>query len=200
MGTSMKKSRAQNRPHRKSTPSVICLPPPKSPASLPRKELGVERAMRLPQLAEPLVTDRPEDGATEDYATRQMRRRARRAQAKATRRCPANVRAATSEAEQVAPVVTVAEPLLETAVKALCESCAPALAEPAAAAPLPNNRGLSKRRDGLLKRFFDGWLDRRPAKLMRRDPDVLAEQMLILRTEQALVQSRLDRIIAASSL
>lgn len=241
----MKKSRTQRRSHRTSNPSVICLPPPKPPVTAPRREPEVERALRLPKNAEQLVVDPAMDAdfEVECYATRQMRRRAKRAETKATRRrgvpiVPVTVSEDVEEqAEIIAPlqqepVEASIEPIAEMierigegpaddSVDSLAEALAKVRAEaalivqtePVAApvpmaaplpieaaetAPLPSSRALVKQPSGLLARLFGGWW-RRPAKLERRDPDALTEQMLVLRTELALVQMRLDRIIKATS-
>lgn len=244
MGASMKKSRTQRRSHRTSNPSVICLPPPKPPATAPRREPEVERALRLPKIEEPLVVDAAVDAdfEVECYATRQMRRRAKRAEAKATRRrgvpvIPEAVAATVEEKAELvaslpeegkaAPIEPIAEMIerigeapADSSVDSLAEALAkvraevalitePPLAEPiptvepasieaAETAPLPSSRALVKQPAGLLARIFGGWW-RQPAKLERRDPDALTEQMLVLRTELALVQMRLDRIIKATS-
>lgn len=233
MGASMKKSRTQRRSHRTSNPSVICLPPPKPPVTAPRREPEVERAMRLPKIEEPLVVDPAveADFEVECYATRQMRRRAKRAEAKATRRrgvpiAPETVATTVEEEAVAAPIEPIAEMIerigeapIDSSADSLAEALAKVraevalIAEPVAApvptaapspteaaetAPLPNSRALVKQPSGLLARIFGGWW-RKPAKLERRDPDALTEQMLVLRTELALVQMRLDRIIKATS-
>jgi len=201
--------------------------------------------MRLPVTAEPLVVDPAiePDFEVECYATRQMRRRARRAEAKAARRRGEPVApiviaeavgrevdfVAVREDEQAAAVIepiaemvaAIAEAPVDTSVDSLVEALAkvraelapvaePALAadpepvadaasvEAALAAPLPTSRALARQPSGFLARVFGGWW-RKPDRLARRDPDALTEQMLVLRTEIALVQMRLDRIIAATS-
>lgn len=183
--------------------------------------------MRLPEMAEPLVVDpfMDADDEVECYATRQMRRRARRAEAKAARRrglpaAPAIVAeaveevvdfvASREEARIEAPIEPIADTPVDTSVDSLVEALAKARAETASipgpvaieeaeATPLPNNRALAKRPSGFLARLFGGWTLRRSPNLERRDPDPLTEQMLVLRTELALVQMRLDRIIKAAS-
>lgn len=201
--------------------------------------------MRLPKIEEALVVDAAVDAdfEVECYATRQMRRRAKRAEAKSTRRrgvpvipeaVPATVE---EEAELVAlpqeeaaavPIEPIAEMIerigeapADTSVDSLAEALAkvraeaalieeprpvaqpvptvaPVPIEPAEMAPLPSSRALTKPASGLLARILGRWW-RKPAKLERRDPDALTEQMLVLRTELALVQMRLDRIIKATS-
>ncbi|MBV1687251.1 hypothetical protein KRR38_06075 [Novosphingobium sp. G106] len=241
----MKKSRTQRRSHRTSNPSVICLSPPKPPATAPRREPEVERALRLPNTEEPLVIDPAleSDLEVECYATRQMRRRAKRAEAKAARRRgvptipetvtetveeAADSRAAQHEEPTAASIEPIAEMIerigetpIDTSVDSLAEALAKVRAEVAPAeapepvaepaltvdpvpieaaetAPLPSSRALTKQPSGVLARIFSGWW-RGSTKLERRDPDALTEQMLVLRTELALVQMRLDRMIKAAS-
>ncbi|MBW8755608.1 MAG: hypothetical protein JF595_15965 [Sphingomonadales bacterium] len=199
----------------------------------------MERALRLPQVDEPLVTDLAEDIASGSYVTRQMRRKARRAEAKAARRrgmqlaadlpevepaCEAETEpqqdawlASTAEeveAQPEAPWITAipqaAEFEHEAPWAAITEAAemerdAPAALpaiEPAQAAPLLRSRALARPPSGLAARlgaWFARLVPRPAAALERRDPDALAEQMLVLRTELALVQMRLDRMIAATS-
>lgn len=203
----MKKSRARNRSHRTSTPSVICLPPPKPPVTAPRKEPEVERALSLPNRIEPLVIDTMEGMEVDDHATRQMRRRARRAEARAGRSRRPVKQPAVAEIVREEPMLSVqalVEVPIEAPTLAPIELSAAAPVETAfqsvaeAPSPLPTNRALIRRPARLLERLFGGWLLRRPAQVAHRDPDALTEQMLVLRTELALVQSRLDKIIAAT--
>lgn len=187
--------------------------------------------MRLRTMAEPLVVNTAEEANIEVdcYATRQMRRRAQRAEAKAARRSgsPGSVVVAEARKEAAEPVnvpdellaeihtetpteppsempvheaaAAMAEALARTRGETSVEAPYPAPAEMAVASPLPGSRALVKRPSGFLARLFGGLIPRKPAKLERRDPDALTEQMLVLRTELALVQMRLDRMIAASS-
>jgi len=156
--------------------------------------------MRLPKYDEPLVTS-GESIEIDDHATRQMRRRARRAEAKAERgRRPAKAPVAVANAREDAVAVTTVEAPIEMSIEA--SVAVPVQLSPPPSedvpAPLPSNRALVMRPARLLERLFGGWLLRRPGNIARSDPDALTEQMLVLRTELALVQSRLDRIIAAT--
>jgi hypothetical protein len=165
-------------------------------------EPEVERAMRLPKHAEPLV-NAAESTKIDDHATRQMRRRARRAEGKAARnRRPTKAAVVDTQAREeaglaVAPVEAPAESQVEATIAAPVEFSSPLSQD--APAPVPSNRALVSRPSSLLERLFGGWLLRRPARIARCDPDALNEQMLVLRTELALVQRRLDRIIAATA-
>jgi hypothetical protein len=154
--------------------------------------------MRLPRHAEPLVTEAIESGEVDSYATRQMRRRARRAEAKAGRSRPARAlyEAAKAQEEAAFDVAPVEVPV-EASIASPSEASPQPVTE--AAVPLPSNRALVRRPSGLIDRLFGGWLLRRPARVARCDPNTLTEQMLVLRTELALVQSRLDKIIAATA-
>jgi hypothetical protein len=191
--------------------------------------------MRLPQADEPLVTDLAEDIASGSYATRQMRRKARRAEAKAARRrgmafaadlpeaepaCAAEpqqdawLASGPVEAQPEAPWITAIPQAAEfereapwsaipeaAEMKREAPAALPAI-EPAEAAPLPRNRALTRHPSGLAARlgaWFARLVPRKAAQLDHYAPDALAEQMLILRTELALVQMRLDRMIAATS-
>jgi hypothetical protein len=104
-----------------------------------------------------------------------------------------------SEMPAHASVAALAEALARTRGETSVEASCPAPAEFPDASPLPSSQALAKRPSGLLARLFGGLIPRKSAKLERRDPDALTEQMLVLRTELALVQMRLDRMIAASS-
>jgi hypothetical protein len=153
--------------------------------------------MRLPRHAEPLVTEAVES-EVDSYATRQMRRRARRAEAKAgrSRRPATTLYEAAKPQEEAALAVATVEVPVEASVASPIETSPQPVTE--AAVPLPSNRALVRRPSGLIDRLFGGWLLRRPAKVARCDPNTLTGQMLVLRTELALVQSRLDKIIAAT--
>lgn len=172
----MKKSRTRQRSHRTSTPSVICLPPPKPPVSAPRKEPEVERAMKLPSFSEPLVT-------AESSSTRQLRRKARRAEAKSTKR--KGVAVTYQTAAKVDPLPETPQPETQ---------------------PLPRNRALARQPSGVMAKL-NAWFARLvpvraarpPASFDRCTPEALAEQMAALRAELAQVQGRLDRMISAVS-
>lgn len=164
----MKKSRTRQRSHRTSTPSVICLPPPKPPATAPRQEPEVRQAMSLPQAEEPLV-------ATQAAAeTRQVRRKAQRAQARGFRH-PA------------------ADPL-----KADARPASPPLDDDA---PLPRHRSLARQPTGLVGRvgaWFARLIPRRSTAPMVSQ-QAMTDQMVALRSELAMVQGRLERMIAAAT-
>lgn len=161
----MKKTRTRQRSHRTSTPSVICLPPPKPPTVAPRREPEVERAMGLPETHEPLVA-----ASAGRSGSRQARRRAKRTEAK-------TVRGHTS---------------------AVTESPA---TPPPELAPLPRSQALAKPPSGMLARV-EAWFSRliprkrQPASVPQ---EALAQQMIALRSELAMVQNRLDRVIKAVS-
>jgi hypothetical protein len=167
----MGKSRARRHSHGGSTPSVILLPPPKPPVAALRKEPEVERALRLPKMGEPLVIP----AAEKAKLNREARRKSRRTETQTTR-----AKETVAVPIQVPPV---AEKDLEMA-------------------PLPRGRALVKPRTGLVARL-DAWFSRLVPRRRAFAPGVsqeaLSEQMLALRTELALVQGRLDRMIAAVS-
>lgn len=133
--------------------------------------------MKLSGSFEPLVT-------VKSSATRQARRKARRAEAKTAKRTGKAV------AYEVAPAKAPPVP-------------AQAMPASSAEAPLPRGRALALPATGLLARV-DAWFVRliaraAPARAPAVSQEALAEQMLALRSELALVQGRLDRMIKAVS-
>lgn len=193
----MKNSRSRRRNTHQPTPAAICLPPPKPPLAKPRAEPEVVSAMRLPHRDEPLVTDRP--GTATEQPSRQMRRRAARTKAK-SRAMRSTER---PQAQPAIPPQPVEQPDL---------------------VPLPRDRALALPRRGItawFARLMDPARpsaprqqrpqDRKPAPDSRASQahrtqnadglpstEVLAQQMLALRSELALAQRRLDGLISAT--
>jgi hypothetical protein len=170
---------------RSSTPSVICLPPPKPPVTAPRQEPEVERAMALSGGAEEHVT--PERNVQQ---SRQIRRQAARQKAKAMKRRgmpPAQaVAAAEDSKEKVASVAeTEAAP-----VEAL------AMAE--TTAPLPRNRSLAPTRRSALQAagmWLRGLVIKRKPVTPAHATTTAIMQVKAMRTELAAMQMTLDRML-----
>ncbi len=186
-----------------ATPSVICLPPPKPPATLPRKEPEVLRALPLP--IEPEYFAQPPAAKP---VGRKARRKSRKGQSKASRRKPYVHAAATVAAHAVKP--PECKPI---SPKQERESAAAATPSPnidtshihwadETLFPLPRNLSLAlPKRDRLLA--LGRWMRK---MIMKRRPSAPSigsasaiEQITSLRDEVAQLQKTLDRLLARST-
>ncbi|MEZ5656194.1 MAG: hypothetical protein R3E04_09960 [Sphingobium sp.] len=185
-----------------ATPSVICLPPPKPPATLPRKEPEVLRALPL---IEPEYFAQPPAAKP---VGRKARRKSRKGQSKASRRKPYVHAAAKISADAVKP--PECKPISPKEERASAAAATPQQSVAASHIhwadetlfPLPRNLSLAlPKRDRLVA--LGRWMRK---MIMKRRPSAPSmhsasaiEQITSLRDEVAHLQKTLDRLLARSA-
>jgi hypothetical protein len=190
-------ARQQSR-HRDYTPAALRLPPPKPPVVVKRPvEAVAEAAIALPATPEPLVTERTGIPAPQARPmSRQARRKALRAEAKALRREGVPVESAPPIPEPEAAPVPV--PVVAASVPEIAETVAAAI--PIAAeteAPLPRSRALVAARPrgiALVARRLRAIFRVKQAYVAPPEKPI-ATQLRTLRDDLAALQHALDRMI-----
>lgn len=176
----MKNGRSHHRPsrNRNHTPTVICLPPPRPPITQPRMEPDATPAIPLPVGDEALATHhQPGEAAAQ---SRQLRRQARRAEMKASRRGP-------PLPGQVSAIPATAAPKAE--MSPVGENVE----------PLPRNRSLATQPRGLAR--IGQWIGRliRRSAPTRATPGDVVTQLRAMRSEMTQMQQTLDRLLGGAA-
>ncbi len=151
--------------------------PPSQPSQTrPKAEPEVARAIPLPDLSEPLV-----ESPAPVALSRQVRRQERRAQAKQLRRTGTPVQSRTLSSTSGDP------------------DSAPSAVQEADIAPLPRDRSLAIRRNGVLQigEWLRGLLSRKP-RSRRVSPDQAVQQIQAMRVELAHMQRTLERMLGGA--
>lgn len=171
----MKNGRSRRHSSHGRVSAVTALPPRRPPSQQSharlKTDLDTGRAIPLPDLSEPLV-----DGQAPPPLSRQARRQEQRAQAKELRRIGAQASAAIpSTSASEAPV-------------------------PADLAPLPRDRSLAVRRQGVMQvaDWLRGLFVRHP-RSQRISPDQAVRQIQAMRMELAHMQRTLEKMLGGTA-
>jgi hypothetical protein len=210
-GFDMKQSFArQHSSHRNHTPSPIRLPPPRPPVTEKRPEASPKPAMMISEEPALPASDEAPAATSQTPLSRQARRKAIRAEAKALRRkgshpatLPQPIRTPAPAADlSVAEVMQIAQsaPVAEIApAPAVSQAAKPQASEPALAAePMPRERALVTAKPRGLARFGAMFRALFYVKQVRAVPagrGEIASQLRTLRAELAALQRSVDSMI-----